>query len=56
MTDHNPDIRWKQRYHNFSKSFRLLDDALENDIEDFNDLERWVLSILKCPSSSHGRR
>ena len=39
MTDHNPDIRWKQRYHNFSKSFRLLDDALENDIEDFNDLE-----------------
>ena len=57
MTDHNPDIRWKQRYHNFSKSFRLLDDALENDIEDFNDLETMgVIKLLKCPSSSHGRR
>lgn len=35
----NPDIRWKQRYHNFSKSFRLLNDTLESDIEALNDLE-----------------
>lgn len=35
----NPDIRWKQRYHNFSKSFRLLNDTLESDIKALNDLE-----------------
>ncbi len=35
----NPDIRWKQRYHNFSKSFRLLDGAMGKDLKTLNDLE-----------------
>lgn len=35
----NPDIRWKQRYQNFSKSFDLLNTALECDIEALKDLE-----------------
>ncbi len=26
----NPDIRWKQRFHNFDRAFVLLRDALEN--------------------------
>lgn len=34
------DIRWKQRYENFSKASELLDDALKNGPGSLNQLER----------------
>lgn len=34
------DIRWIQRYENFSKAFALLDEALKNGPESLNQLER----------------
>ena len=34
------DIRWKQRYENFSKASELLDDALKNGPGPLNQLER----------------
>ena len=34
------DIRWKQRFANFSRAFLLLRDAMENDISKLNQLEK----------------
>jgi nucleotidyltransferase substrate binding protein (TIGR01987 family) len=34
------DMRWKQRYENFSKAFGLLDEALKNGPGSLNQLER----------------
>jgi nucleotidyltransferase substrate binding protein (TIGR01987 family) len=35
------DIRWKQRFDNFERAFRLLQSALvERPLEDFSDLEQ----------------
>jgi nucleotidyltransferase substrate binding protein (TIGR01987 family) len=34
------DIRWKQRFNNFEKAFFLLKEALENDLNDLNQLEK----------------
>lgn len=34
------DIRWKQRYENFSKASDLLDDVLKNGPSSLNQLER----------------
>ena len=37
---HNNDIRWKQRFENFGRAFKLLRSALEdNEIESYSDLE-----------------
>jgi nucleotidyltransferase substrate binding protein (TIGR01987 family) len=38
MKDTNPDIRWKQRFQNFEKSYRLLEDTL--CIKNPSDAER----------------
>ncbi len=34
------DIRWKQRFYNFEKAFILLKEALENDLDKLNQLEK----------------
>jgi nucleotidyltransferase substrate binding protein (TIGR01987 family) len=34
------DIRWKQRFQNFQKAYRLLREALEGDWESLSDLEK----------------
>lgn len=34
------DIRWKQRFANFSRAFLLLREAMENDISTLNQLEK----------------
>jgi nucleotidyltransferase substrate binding protein (TIGR01987 family) len=34
------DMRWKQRYENFSRAFGLLDEALKNGPGSLNQLER----------------
>ncbi len=36
----NPDIRWKQRFHNFDRAFILLRDALERGPNSLNQLEK----------------
>ena len=36
----NPDIRWKQRFQNFDRSYALLRSALENGPEALNALEK----------------
>jgi nucleotidyltransferase substrate binding protein (TIGR01987 family) len=38
MTMKNPDIRWRQRFQNFEKSFVRLQEAL--DLDNPNELER----------------
>lgn len=40
-SQNTPDVRWKQRFHNFSRAFGLLREALEDrNIEEYSDLER----------------
>jgi nucleotidyltransferase substrate binding protein (TIGR01987 family) len=34
------DIRWKQRFDNFEKAFILLKEAIENDLNQLNQLEK----------------
>ncbi|NOQ35359.1 MAG: DUF86 domain-containing protein [Methylococcaceae bacterium] len=36
----NQDIRWQQRFANFQRAFLLLREALENDIDALNQLEK----------------
>lgn len=36
----NPDIRWKQRFHNFDRAYRLLCKALKSGPEALNELEQ----------------
>jgi nucleotidyltransferase substrate binding protein (TIGR01987 family) len=36
----NPDIRWKQRFHNFSRALTLLREALERQPENLTLLEK----------------
>ena len=37
----NKDIRWKQRFDNFTRAFSLLNDALANhDLNKYSDLEK----------------
>jgi nucleotidyltransferase substrate binding protein (TIGR01987 family) len=38
MTEHPKDIRWKQRFQNFQRSYQLLEDTLQ--IEKPSDAER----------------
>ena len=40
MSDENEDIRWKQRFSNFTRAFLLLRDAMENDLSTLNQLEK----------------
>ena len=40
MNGANEDIRWKQRFQNFSRAFLLLREALENDLASLNQLEK----------------
>lgn len=40
MSNDNQDIRWKQRFSNFSRAFLLLREAMENDISTLNQLEK----------------
>lgn len=41
MTVPAPDMRWKQRYENFSRAFGRLGDALsEKPLDSFSDLEK----------------
>jgi hypothetical protein len=43
----NIDIRFKQRFYNFSKAFLLLKSALDNrEIESFSDLEQ-ISSVIQ---------
>ena len=34
------DIRWQQRFQNFKRAFALLSEAMEQDISQFNQLEK----------------
>ncbi len=34
------DIRWKQRFENFERAFRLLNEAFEKDTAEMSDLEK----------------
>ena len=34
------EIRWHYRFHNFSRAYALLSEALEREVEDLNELER----------------
>ena len=34
------EIRWHYRFHNFSRAYSLLREALEDEIENLNDLEK----------------
>jgi len=34
------DIRWQQRFQNFQRAFLLLREALENDLQSLNQLEK----------------
>jgi nucleotidyltransferase substrate binding protein (TIGR01987 family) len=34
------DIRWKQRFQNFSRAFKLLQEAFDRDPEEMSDLEK----------------
>ena len=34
------DIRWKQRFQNFSRAYNLLSEAFENDIDNLSALEQ----------------
>ena len=34
------EIRWRYRFHNFSRAYSLLSEALEEDVEVLNDLEK----------------
>ena len=36
----NEDIRWQQRFANFKRAFLLLREAMENDIDKLNQLEK----------------
>ena len=36
----NHDIRWQQRFQNFRRAFTLLREALENDLDTLNQLEK----------------
>lgn len=36
----NQDIRWKQRFQNFSRAFLLLRQAVERDFTQFDDLQK----------------
>jgi nucleotidyltransferase substrate binding protein (TIGR01987 family) len=40
MKGSTEDIRWKQRFQNFSRAFLLLREALENELADLNQLEK----------------
>ena len=40
MSDDNQDIRWKQRFANFSRAFLLLRDAMDNDRSTLSQLEK----------------
>ena len=40
MSNENQDIRWQQRFHNFSRAFILLREAMENDLTTLNQLEK----------------
>ena len=40
MNGATEDIRWKQRFQNFSRAFLLLREALENDLASLNQLEK----------------
>ena len=37
---YDPDIRWKQRFQNYSRAVALLDDALKNGLEKLSPLEK----------------
>ena len=40
-SQNSPDVRWKQRFHNYRRAFGLLHEALEDrSIEEYSDLER----------------
>ena len=34
------EIRWHYRFHNFSRAYFLLNEALEDEVEELNDLEK----------------
>ena len=38
--EENKDIRWEQRFDNFKRAFVLLREALENDLDQLNQLEK----------------
>ena len=40
MSNDNQDIRWKQRFANFSRAFLLLRDAMDNDRSTLSQLEK----------------
>ena len=40
MSNENQDTRWKQRFSNFSRALSLLREAMEEDLDSLNQLEK----------------